>query len=198
MKKSVVIIGGSIAGLTSALILASAKSDALDFDITVIDNGKADLDNVAIYNVPLFPRGITGEEIKKQTKAQIDGLLKVKYVTGKVSEVTGTKGNLSTKGEGIDLKSDYVILATGAGSFDIKGLGDIVRDHPLMNKPNKIRLEYKGRQEVASGVYVAGLASGVTSMVTAAIGSASEAACAILSDIEGKVVVIHDTPATRK
>ena len=43
MKKSVVIVGGSIAGLTTALVLASAKNSELDFDITIIDDDKGDL-----------------------------------------------------------------------------------------------------------------------------------------------------------
>lgn len=198
MKKTITIIGGSIAGLTSALILASAKNNELDFDITIIDEGKADLNAVAVYNSPLFPSGIVGKDIIAKTKEQIASLLKVNYISGKATEISGEKGNFEVKGENISVKSEYVILATGATSFDIKGLGDIVLPHNLMNKPNKIRLKHSGRQEVKAGIYVAGLASGVTSMVTTAMGSAGEAACAILSDIKGEIVVAHDTPTSRK
>ncbi len=198
MKKTITIIGGSIAGLTSALILASAKNNELDFDITIIDEGKADLNAVAVYNSPLFPSGIVGKDIIAKTKEQIASLLKVNYISGKATEISGEKGDFEVKGENISVKSEYVILATGATSFDIKGLGDIVLPHNLMNKPNKIRLKHSGRQEVKAGIYVAGLASGVTSMVTTAMGSAGEAACAILSDIKGEIVVAHDTPTSRK
>lgn len=197
MKKRVTIIGGSIAGLTAALVLASAKNNELDFEINIVDEGKADLNAAAIYNVPLFPRGITGKDIIAKTKEQINGLLKVNYIEGKIDEISGSKGNLKAKGNGIALESDYIILATGASAFNVSGLGDIVKEHKLMNKPNKIRLEYTGRQEVKDGIYVAGLASGVTTMVTAAMGSASEAACAILSDIKGAVTIVHDTPTSR-
>ncbi len=198
MKKRIVIVGGSIAGLTSALVLASAKNDELDFDISIIDDGKADLNVVAVYNVPLFPRGIVGKDIIAKTKDQIDSLLKVNYIDGKVDEISGNKGSFKISGTGILLEADYIILATGASAFDVKGLGDIVKPHELMNKPNKIRLAFSGRQEVKSGIYVAGIASGVTSMITTAMGSASEAACAILSDIKGAIVVAHDTPTSRK
>ena len=75
MKKTITIIGGSIAGLTSALILASAKNNELDFDITIIDEGKADLNAVAVYNSPLFPSGIVGKDIIAKTKEQIASLL---------------------------------------------------------------------------------------------------------------------------
>lgn len=198
MKKRVVIVGGSIAGLTSALVLASAKNDALDFEITVIDEGKADLNAVAVYNAPLFPRGIEGKEIIAKTREQIDALISAKYLDGKVSEISGEKGAFKVASSVGEFECDYVILATGASAFDIKGLGEVILPHKIMNKPNKICLKWSGRQEVKAGVYAAGLASGVTSMVTTAMGSASEAACAILSDIKGEIVVAHDTPSSRK
>ncbi len=198
MKKSIVIIGGSISGLSAALVLASAKNAELDFDITIVDDGKADLNAVAIYNVAMFPKGVQGKEIIEHTKKQIDSLLKVHYVHATINEISGNKGAFHIKGDGVKLESEYVILATGATSFNIQGLGDIVRPHELMNKPNKIRLAYSGRQMVKEGIYVAGLASGVTSMVTCAMGSGAEAACAILSDLKGAVTVVHDTPTSRK
>ncbi len=197
MKKSILIVGGSISGLAAALVLASAKSAELDFDISIVDDGKADLNAVAIYNVPLFPKGIVGKDIIEQTRKQIDALLKVSYISGTISEISGSKGAFVGSGEGVNVKADYVVLATGASRFDIKGLGDIVRPHELMNKPNKIRLATTGRQLVKDGVYAAGLASGVTTMVACAIGSGAEAACAILSDIKGEVSIIHDTPTSR-
>ncbi len=197
MKKSILIVGGSISGLAAALVLASAKNAELDFDISIVDDGKADLNAVAIYNVPLFPKGIVGKNIIEQTRKQIDALLKVSYISGTISEISGSKGAFVGSGEGVSVKADYVVLATGASRFDIKGLGDIVRPHELMNKPNKIRLATTGRQLVKDGVYAAGLASGVTTMVACAIGSGAEAACAILSDIKGEVSIIHDTPTSR-
>lgn len=199
MKKSITIIGGSVAGLTSALILASAKNENLDFDITIIDEGKGDLRAAAIYNAPMFPQGALADDIYAQIKSQIDSLIKVRYISGKAESVSGSKSGFVTTGAGFDeVKSDYVIFATGAGAFDIKGFEEFVRPHTLIPRPNKVRLEWSGRQELKPGAYVAGIASGVTSMVTTAMGSASEAACAILSDIAGTVAYHHDTPTSRK
>lgn len=198
MKKSILIVGGSISGLSTALVLASAKNAELDFDITIVDDGKPDLAAVAIYNVPLFPKAIVGKDIIEGTKKQIDALISVKYLSGTVAEISGSKGAFKATGDGVSVNADYVVLATGASRFDIKGLGDIVRPHELMNKPGKIRLATSGRQLVKDGVYAAGLASGVTTMVACAIGSGAEAACAILSDIKGEVAIVHDTPTSRK
>ena len=198
-KTSISIIGGSIAGLTSALIFASAKSADKDFEITIIDEGKADLNAAAIYNAPLFPQGAKASEIYSQLKSQIASMLEVRYITGKATEVSGQKGEFTTSGEGFSpIKSEYVIFATGASAFEIAGFTEFVRPHSLIPRPNKVRLEWSGRQELKAGAYVAGIASGVTSMVTTAMGSASEAACAILSDIAGEVAYHHDTPTSRK
>ena len=77
MKKSILIVGGSIAGLSAALLFASAKNDELDFDITVIDDSKPDINAVAVYNVPLFPKAINGQEILEKTRKQISDFLMI-------------------------------------------------------------------------------------------------------------------------
>ena len=198
MKKSILIVGGSIAGLSAALLFASAKKDELDFDITVIDDSKPDINAVAVYNVPLFPKAINGQEILEKTRKQISDFLKVNYVNDTVVEIGGEKGAFTTKTKEKEFKSDYIILATGASKFDIQGLGDIVTEHKLMNKPNKICLKHSKRQLVKDGIYVAGTAAGITSMIACAMGSGTEAACAILSDIKGAITIVHDTPSSRK
>ncbi|EHO0415722.1 NAD(P)/FAD-dependent oxidoreductase [Campylobacter jejuni] len=194
MKKSIAIIGGSIAGLSAALFFASAKNEELDFDITVFDEGKADLKAAAIYNVPFFPKGAKADEIYTHIKAQIASMLEVKYIDSKVVSISGEKGDFTVNDE---QKADYIIVATGANKSDIKELEDFVIPHELMPKPNKFCFKHHGRQIIKEGIYAAGLASGVTTMVACAMGSANEAACAILSDIKGAVSVYHDTPTTR-
>lgn len=198
MKKSITIIGGSIAGLSAALFFAAAKNDELDFDITIFDEAKGDLKAAAIYNVPFFPKGAKADEIYAHIKGQIASMLEVKYIDNNVVEISGEKGDFTTKDSaGLSIKSDYIIVATGANKCDIKGLEAYVIAHELMPKPGKIRLQCTKRQMVKEGIYAAGLVSGVTSMVTCAMGSANEAACAILSDIKGTLSVYHDTPTSR-
>ncbi len=183
MRKSIAIIGGSIAGLSAALFFASAKNEELDFDITVFDEGKADL---------------KADEIYTHIKAQIASMLEVKYIDSKVVSISGEKGDFTVNDEqGLGIKADYIIVATGANKSDIKELEDFVIPHELMPKPNKFCFKHHGRQIIKEGIYAAGLASGVTTMVACAMGSANEAACAILSDIKGAVSVYHDTPTTR-
>lgn len=197
MKKKVVIVGGSVAGLNAALVLASAINKDLDFSITIIDEGKADILNAEVRNVSFFPNAVKGEEIITHTKKQIEAFAKVDYVGAKVSEISGVKGSFSVKCDAKSFEADYVVVATGANGFSIQGLGDIAEPHTLMTKPNKIKLKHSGRNLIKDGVYVAGIASGVTSMVSCAMGSAVESACAILSDIKGTVTVLHDSKGSR-
>lgn len=199
MTKHITIIGGSIGGLTAALVLASAIKGDLDFAISIVEKGgnEADLYKAEVYNVPLFKAGISGEEIITQTKEQLQKLANVSFVYGNVQEISGNKGSFSISGENVALKADYVIVATGANACEIKGLESFVKPHTLMPKAGKICLEVTGRNIVKDGIYAAGIVSGVTTMVSCAMGSATEAACAILSDIAGSVAVLHDAKGTR-
>ncbi len=90
MRKSIAIIGGSIAGLSAALFFASAKNKELDFDITVFDEGKADLKAAAIYNVP-FSQKVQKQMNYTHIKAQIASMLEVKYIDSKVVSISGEK-----------------------------------------------------------------------------------------------------------
>lgn len=199
MKTSITIIGGGVAGLSAALFFAAAKSDELDFDITIFDDNASDLKAAAIYNVPFFPKGVKANEVFTHIKGQIDSMIKVRYIDSSVTELSGQKGDFTVKDNaGNAVKSQYVIVATGASKCDIKGLESFVEPHTLMPKPNKIKLKNNGRQVIKEGVYAAGLVSGVTTMVACAMGSANEATCAILSEIKGTLSVHHDTPARDK
>ncbi|PAF52147.1 FAD-dependent oxidoreductase [Helicobacter sp. 13S00477-4] len=197
MTKKILIIGGSVGGLNTALTLASAINKDLDFAICVIDEGDGDIFKAQIYNVPFFPKAATGEMIIEQFKKQIESFTKVNYIQAKATEISGSKGAFKLKTTKGDFEGDYIVLATGANAFDIQGLGNITEPHSLMTKPGKIKLKHTQRNLIKDGIYVAGIASGVTSMVGCALGSAAESACAILSDIKGTITVQHDFKGSR-
>ncbi|PAF42824.1 FAD-dependent oxidoreductase [Helicobacter sp. 11S02596-1] len=197
MKKRIVIIGGSVAGLNAALILASAINKELEFDITIIDNGGGDILKAEIHNVPFFPKSVSGEAIIAQIKKQIQEFVSVSAINAKATEISGSKGAFTIKTTQGDVAGDYVILATGANGFDITGLDEITQPHTLMTKPGKIKLKHGERNLIKDGIYVAGIASGVTSMVSCTLGDSAETACAILSDIKGTPTIVHDFKGSR-
>lgn len=198
----VAIIGGSIGGLSAALTLASAINNERKFEISVIERDfkKSDLNKVAVYNVPLFPKGIIGEQIIEKTKAQIEDLAPgaVKFINGEVKEISGKKGDFKLSGDFGEISADYVIAAIGANGSEIPALKKALIPHNLMPKPGKLALKTSGRDEIEPGLYAAGIAAGGTTMVAVAMGAGAAAACAILSDLAGAITVLHDTPATRK
>ncbi len=57
------------------------------------------------------------------------------------------KGDFTVNDEqGLGIKADYIIVATGANKSDIKELEDFVIPHELMPKPNKFCFKHHGRQ----------------------------------------------------
>ncbi|PID47454.1 MAG: hypothetical protein CR967_04460 [Proteobacteria bacterium] len=191
----VIIIGGGVAGLGAGITLGSSERSKIgSLKTLIIDNGKSDLKSAALYNVPFIPKGMKGKDALKKLKEDALFFKSVSFVedTAKSIDTNGDSFLVKTlKGE---YKAKYIILATGASSFDIKINGKQVptKEHTLMPKPGKIKLELSGRQELHEGIYVAGLLSGVTTMYATALGSGVEAACAILSKIANKCAIIHD------
>ncbi len=199
--KDVIIVGGGVAGLGAALTLGSSEGKTLGaIETLVIDNGKSDLKKAELYNVPLLKKGSNGVEVLEQMKKDALEFKSVSYQEGCVKSIEGKEGGFVVKTENESYESKYVILASGAHSFDILINGEKVPtlEHDLLPKPQKVKLAYKNRQELVDGVWVAGLLAGVTTMYATALGSGVEAACSLMSKIGGKTTIIHDFPGSRE
>ncbi|GAB6076474.1 FAD-dependent oxidoreductase [Desulfurobacterium crinifex] len=188
----VVIVGGGPAGLSCALTLADGAK-RFDFakgkKFVVIDSVNSDALKAVLNNVPGIKKGTTGEEYLKFLTAQVEEFEEVNLVEGEVSEISGKKGNFTVVlSDGRKLQAKLVVLATGFHSFEIKCDGVEVIPHPKTPRPGKIALK-----PTKEGIFVAGLAAGVITMIVAAVGSGVEVACDILSEWAGKIVVGHDS-----
>ena len=62
----------------------------------------------------------------------------------------------------------------------------------------KVQLKTDEKKRVLPGVYAAGLIAGDQTMAAIAMGSGTEAALSLLSDVAGKTVIIHDVPKKKK
>ena len=197
--KDVVIVGGGVAGLGAALTLCSLNEKSGKFSVSVFDGGKSDFKKAELYNVPFLKKGFSGIEALNEIKAQINTFGNVEFKDEEVISITGEKGNFEVKSNSGSVSCKYVILATGAHELNVTLNGKEIKTvpHELMPKPGMIRVEFSGRQQLQDGIYVAGLVAGVTTMFATALGSGVEAACAIFSDVEGKVVISHDSPNSR-
>ncbi len=191
-----VVVGGGPAGLAAAATLASAKGHLPFMErktVAVIDEGNSDLKRAVLKNFPASEFGAKGPEVLEFMKEQLKKFDNVSLLEGKVVEITGKDGDFTLKTEdGRTLRAEKIILATGFHKFDIKGLPFEVLPHAVAPRPNKVMLKTDERGRVFPGIYAAGLAAGVQTMVAIAMGSGTQAALNLLSDIAGKTVIVHD------
>lgn len=197
--KDIVVIGGGVSGLGATLTLCSLDEKIGKFSLCVFDGGKSDFKKAELYNVPFLKKGFSGIEALNEIKAQINAFGNVEFKEEEAISIEGEKGNFVVKSNSGSVSCKYVILATGAHELNVTLNGKEIKTlpHELMPKPGMIRVELNGRQKLQEGIYAAGLVTGVTTMFAVALGSGVEAACAILSDVAGKVVISHDSPNSR-
>lgn len=196
--QDVIIIGGGVAGLGAALTLGSCETQKLK--TLVIDEGDSDLLKTKLYNVPFLEQGTSGKEALEKLKNDALAFSRVSFETDTAISIDGSYPNFSIKTKTNTYQAKFIILASGCHKLNIALNGNQIptSTHLLMPKSGKIRVEFQGRQELEEGIYVAGLLSGITTMYATALGSGVEAACAILSKIEGKVSIVHDFEGSRE
>lgn len=196
---SVLIIGGGVAGLSSALIFGSAldRDFMTDKKIGIIAHQKASsLQNAVFNNVLGFPIGKMGQDILRE------GRLQLKTLYPQVSQIEGemVMEIMINKDQSIDVitnkdvyKTENIIVCTGAKRMAIKGLLEYKTLHTkLPLEKNRIKLKHKNYL-VAPGIYVAGTLSGERSQFAIAAGSGTTVATDILSMWNhGKTTMIHD------
>lgn len=196
MKYFTIIVGGGPAGLSAASTLASAKGHLPfmeDKKILVIDEGNSDLNKALLKNFPAVDIGAKGVEVLSSMRERVKTLDNVDFVEGKVVEISGQDGNFKVKTEdGKIFEGEKIILATGFHKFDIKGLNAEILPHAKAPRPGKVMLKVDEKKRVSPGVYAAGLIAGEQTMVAIAMGSGTESALNLLSDLAGKTVIIHD------
>ncbi len=198
MRYFVAIVGGGPAGLAAAATLASAKGHLPimeDKKILVVDEGNSDLKRALLRNFPAVEIGALGTQVWEEMKNRVSSFDNVDLVEGKVVSITGEDGNFTLKTEdGREFQSEKVIIATGFHKFDIEGLPVEVQPHAKAPRPGKVQLKVDEKKRVMPGVYAAGLVAGDQTMVAIAMGSGTEAALNLLSDVVGKTVIVHDVP----
>ncbi len=192
------IVGGGPAGLAAAATLASAKGHLPimeDKKILVVDEGNSDLKRALLRNFPAVEIGALGPQVWEEMKNRVSSFDNIDLVEGKVVSITGEDGNFTLKTEdGKEFQAEKVIIATGFHKFDIEGLPVEVQPHAKAPRPGKVQLKVDEKKRVMPGVYAAGLIAGDQTMVAIAMGSGTEAALNLLSDVVGKTVIVHDVP----
>jgi ferredoxin/flavodoxin---NADP+ reductase len=196
----VLIIGGSAAGLSCALILGSAvhKPFASNKKIGIVAHQKSSALNEAILNNVLgLKKGTRGNQVLADGLTQLSELYPhvIQIDNEKVSKIEREFPNFTV----ITNKNSYlaksIVVAVGPSNlFNIEGLMKYVIPHNSL-PPQKERVMLKNNNHlVAEGVYVAGVLAGWRSQFAIAAGSGAQVATDILTLWnDGNHSMVHDS-----
>lgn len=191
------IIGGGPAGLACALTLHAALGKPgvpADLVITVLDAGHTDLQSAELWNVPGIPLGTSGTEHWKTMKSQL-GETSVQVISGQAVGVKGEAPTFTvTLESGLNIDANVVVIATGYKHFDLRFEPEVVLLTNLFSPKTRTSLALSAPCLVRPGLYACGNIAGLHSMLSIAMGSGTETACRILSELAGHVMLVHDVP----
>ncbi|WP_396212020.1 FAD-dependent oxidoreductase [Flavobacterium sp.] len=183
----VLIIGGGVAGVSSALILGSAKNKvfASDKKIGIIAHQKnSSLQEALFNNAYGISAGKLGSELLEESLQQLSTLYPhiTQIEEEKVMKIIGSYPNF----EVVTNKSSYltqnIVVAIGSSNtFAIDGLMDYVSMHPKALVEKKRIYLKNNDHKVAEGIFVAGTLAGHRSQLAIAAGSGAAVATDILT-----------------
>lgn len=201
MKFDALIVGGSVAGMSCALVLGSAQKKAFvqNKSIAVLAHQRASALQDGLYNNAYgIPAGTLGanlltESIQhlKNTYPHISCIENEKVV--KVAKNEDQTYTVFTNKEN-QYQTNILILATGNAAMHIDGLEEYVIPHQK-SIPEKNRIQLKNTDhKVAHNLYVAGTLAGHRSQLSIASGSGAMVATDVLVVWnEGKETHAHDS-----
>ncbi len=196
----VLIIGGSVSGLSCALILGSAvhKPFANNKKIGIVAHQKSSALNDALLNNVLgLKKETRGNQVLADGRAQLSELFPhvIQIENEKVTKIEGEFPNFTVFTNKNSYNAKSIVVAVGASNlFNIEGLMQFVIPHHSL-PPKKERIMLKNNNHlVAEGIYVAGVLAGWRSQFAIAAGSGAQVATDILTLWnDGYHSMIHDS-----
>lgn len=195
----VLIIGGGVAGVSSALIFGSAKNKHFmaDKKIGIITHQKtSNLQEALFNNAYGIAPGTLGADLLVSSLEQLSGLYphidqipaeKVMKIEGEFPEYTVVTNKNSYQAKNIVVAVGY------SNTFMIEGLMDYVEPHKK-SIVEKQRIQLKNTDhKVKDGIYVAGTLAGWRSQLSIAAGSGAAVATDIMTVFNNGIdVQSHD------
>lgn len=183
----VLIIGGGVAGVSTALVLGSAikKPFVADKKIGIFTHQKASSMQEGIYNNAYgIPAGTLGETLLKTSIAQLSELYPhvQQLASEKVLQINGSYPHFEIITNKQTYLTKQIVVAVGYSNlFSIDGLNHFVEPH-RKTLPEKNRIQLKNVDHlVTEGIYVAGTLAGWRSQLSIAAGSGAAVATDILT-----------------
>jgi alkyl hydroperoxide reductase subunit AhpF len=195
----VLIIGGSAAGLSCALILGSAvhKPFAENKKIGIVTHQKSSALNEAILNNVLgLKKGTRGDQVLADGLIQLSELYPhvIQIQNEKMTKIEGEFPNFTVVTNKNSYQAKAIVVAVGPSNlFNIEGLMQyIIPHHSLPQHKDRVMLKNINHL-AAEGIYVAGVLAGWRSQFAIASGSGAQVATDILTLWnDGNQTMIHD------
>lgn len=196
----VIIIGGGVSGMSSALIFGSAKnkSFAADKNIGIFIHQKSSaLQEAVFYNAYGITPGKLGSELLTESKAHLSKLYPdiIQIPDEKVLKIEGEFPDFKVISNKNIYHTKNIIVGIGsANTFAIEGLMQFVMPHQK-TLAEKQRIQLRNTEhKVIEGIYVIGTLAGCRSQLTIAAGSGATVATDILSLWnDGLPTQVHDS-----
>jgi thioredoxin reductase len=183
----VLIIGGSVSGMSCALVLGSAKNKSFAFDKTIgiiIHQKTSALQEALINNGYGISSGKLGADLLSESVQHLSETYPhIQQIPAeKVIRIEGQHPEFNIITNKNTYKSKMIVIGIGsANSFAIEGLMQFVEPHKKA-LPEKQRIQLKNSDhKVAEGIYVIGVLAGWRSQVVIAAGSGAAVATDILT-----------------
>ena len=183
----VLIIGGGVSGMSSALVLGSAhkKPFVQDKKIGIITHQKtASLQEAIFYNAYGVPSGKLGSELLTESVQHLqESYPHVTQIEGeKVLKVVGQFPNFTVTTNKNSYHAKIIVVAIGySNTFQIEGLMHYVEPHKkALTEKQRIQLKNEDHK-VTEGIYVVGTLAGWRSQLAIAAGSGAAVATDILT-----------------
>lgn len=187
--KTVIIIGGGVAGLQAGVFTAKAGEETL-----VLDTDESLVHNTANIKNLIGHESISGQEIINSGKNKLEDL-GGEIKQEKVEEVQETEAGFKVETENDCYESKYVIVASAGNLKFLESLDleyeDGVEGPYMMDQ--HIKTDNSNKAVGVENLYVAGLADSWEYQTSTALGSGAKAALNLLSDLYGEPYTDHDT-----
>ena len=186
--KTVIVIGGGVAGLQAGVFTAKAGEETL-----VLDTGESLVLNTSNIQNLIGHDSIAGNELLKKGKDKLEGF-EGELREEKVEEVEETDEGFKVITEDGEYESEYIVAASAG---DLSYLEDLVEFEDGAEGPYMMDRHVKTDQHNQSTenekIFAAGLANTWEYQTSVAIGDGAQAAVNLLTDLRGEPFEDHDT-----
>lgn len=186
--KTVVVIGGGVAGLQAGVFTAKAGEETL-----VLDTGESLVLNTSNIQNLIGHDSIAGNELLKKGKDKLkdfDGELSEE----KVENIEEVEEGLKVTTEESEYKTEYIIAASAGDLSYLEGLvefEDGVEGPYMMDR--HVKTDQHNQSTQNERIFAAGLANTWEYQTSVAIGEGGKAAINMLTHKQGEPFEDHDT-----